>query len=164
MTWRLGEAMDMLESNQFWASKKPCTSDLYPVSQPRISCLSYPRLSTILPFLVGILESTPSLQYPQFSRLQLSILFGPVNTMSSTIRVFSRITPAARLLSYKRPTTPCFKNPIAQYREFSVSWRQAMLSTELSEAEVSALRANKDRLAKDLHHSCQWGYGIRWGE
>lgn len=39
-----------------------------------------------------------------------------------------------------------------------------MLSTELSEAEVSALKANRDRLAKDLHHSCQWGYGIRWGE
>ncbi|GAB1194869.1 hypothetical protein APSETT444_004120 [Aspergillus pseudonomiae] len=39
-----------------------------------------------------------------------------------------------------------------------------MLTTELSEAEVSALRANKDRLAKDLHHSCQWGFGIRWGD
>jgi hypothetical protein len=39
-----------------------------------------------------------------------------------------------------------------------------MLSTELSEAQVAALRANKDRLAKDLHHSCQRGYGIRWGE
>ncbi|GES61075.1 beta-alanine synthase [Aspergillus terreus] len=39
-----------------------------------------------------------------------------------------------------------------------------MLTTELSDAQVSALRANKDRLAKDLHESCQWGYGIRWGE
>lgn len=39
-----------------------------------------------------------------------------------------------------------------------------MLTTELSEAQVSALRANKDRLAQDLHHSCQWGSGIRWGE
>ncbi|KAJ6090210.1 Peptidase M20 [Penicillium sp. IBT 16267x] len=39
-----------------------------------------------------------------------------------------------------------------------------MLTTELSEAEVSALRANKERLANDLHESCQWGSGIRWGE
>ncbi|KAJ9366569.1 hypothetical protein DTO282E5_8729 [Paecilomyces variotii] len=39
-----------------------------------------------------------------------------------------------------------------------------MLTTELSEAQVSALRANKERLAKDLHHSCQWGAGIRWGD
>lgn len=39
-----------------------------------------------------------------------------------------------------------------------------MLTTELSDAEVSALRANKDRLANDLHHSCQWGPGVRWGD
>ncbi|KAJ5823549.1 Peptidase M20 [Penicillium robsamsonii] len=39
-----------------------------------------------------------------------------------------------------------------------------MLTTELSETEVSALRANKERLANDLHHSCQWGSGIRWGD
>ncbi|KKA23044.1 Beta-alanine synthase [Rasamsonia emersonii CBS 393.64] len=38
-----------------------------------------------------------------------------------------------------------------------------MLTTELSEDQVSALRANKERLAKDLHYSCQWGSGIRWG-
>lgn len=49
-------------------------------------------------------------------------------------------------------------------RQFSASSRLAMLTTELSEAQVSALRANKERLAKDLHHSCQWGSGIRWGE
>lgn len=39
-----------------------------------------------------------------------------------------------------------------------------MLSSELSDADVSALRVNKERLAKDLHHSCQWGFGIRWGD
>ncbi|BCS13247.1 hypothetical protein ASPFODRAFT_146131 [Aspergillus luchuensis CBS 106.47] len=49
-------------------------------------------------------------------------------------------------------------------RAFSVTTTHTMLSTELTEAEVSALRANKERLAKDLHHSCQWGYGIRWGD
>ncbi|KAF7713659.1 N-carbamoyl-L-amino-acid hydrolase [Penicillium ucsense] len=38
-----------------------------------------------------------------------------------------------------------------------------MLTTELSDADISALRANKERLARDLHHSCQWGSGIRWG-
>ncbi|KAJ6017358.1 Peptidase M20 [Penicillium sp. IBT 35674x] len=39
-----------------------------------------------------------------------------------------------------------------------------MLTTEMSEADVSALRANKERLAIDLHESCKWGFGIRWGE
>ncbi|OOQ87170.1 putative beta-alanine synthase [Penicillium brasilianum] len=46
---------------------------------------------------------------------------------------------------------------------FSTSSYRAMLTTELSEADVSALRVNRERLAKDLHHSCQWGSGIRWG-
>ncbi|CBF75566.1 hypothetical protein AN3707.2 [Aspergillus nidulans FGSC A4] len=49
-------------------------------------------------------------------------------------------------------------------RAFSVSSSLPMLSTELTEAQVSALRANKERLAEDLHHTCQWGYGIRWGD
>ncbi|KAK2781971.1 hypothetical protein FQN52_001282 [Onygenales sp. PD_12] len=39
-----------------------------------------------------------------------------------------------------------------------------MYTTELSEADVSALRANKERLADYIHHSCQFGSGIRWGD
>lgn len=76
--------------------------------------------------------------------------------MYTTARLF-RSVPGR--IPFNRPTT----SPIS-FRPFSASYRQAMLSTELSEADVSALKANKDRLAKDLHHSCQWGYGIRWGE
>ncbi|KAJ5532878.1 hypothetical protein N7494_009430 [Penicillium frequentans] len=50
------------------------------------------------------------------------------------------------------------------YKPFSTTVYRAMLTTEMSEAEVSALRANKERLAIDLHESCKWGFGIRWGE
>lgn len=39
-----------------------------------------------------------------------------------------------------------------------------MLTTELSDADVGNLRANKDRLQHYIHHSAQWGAGIRWGE
>lgn len=49
-------------------------------------------------------------------------------------------------------------------KTFSTTAHRNMLSSELSEADVSALRVNKERLAKDLHDSCQWGFGIRWGE
>jgi hypothetical protein len=38
-----------------------------------------------------------------------------------------------------------------------------MYTTDLSEAQVAGLKVNKERLAEDLHHSCQWGAGIRWG-
>ncbi|KAJ5574635.1 hypothetical protein N7450_008534 [Penicillium hetheringtonii] len=49
-------------------------------------------------------------------------------------------------------------------RSFSTTIHQNMFTSELSEADVSALRVNGDRLAKDLHHSCKWGFGIRWGD
>ncbi|KAI5291671.1 hypothetical protein KEM55_008296 [Ascosphaera atra] len=39
-----------------------------------------------------------------------------------------------------------------------------MLTSELSETQVSALRANKERVQHWIHHSSQWGSGIRWGE
>lgn len=39
-----------------------------------------------------------------------------------------------------------------------------MLTSELSEADVSGLRASKESLWNYIHHSCQWGTGIRWGE
>ncbi|KAI1946794.1 hypothetical protein LOZ12_004564 [Ophidiomyces ophidiicola] len=39
-----------------------------------------------------------------------------------------------------------------------------MLTTDLSDADVSALRANRERLQEYIHHSCQWGAGVRWGE
>lgn len=39
-----------------------------------------------------------------------------------------------------------------------------MLSTELSDAQVAALRVNKQRLQDYIHHSSQWGAGIRWGD
>lgn len=74
--------------------------------------------------------------------------------------VAATLKPAFRYTSFLPTRTP-FLSP---RRAFSVSSKQAMLSTELTEAQVSALRANKDRLAQDLHHTCQWGYGIRWGE
>jgi hypothetical protein len=60
------------------------------------------------------------------------------------------------------PTNKLFSPHL--YKPFSTTVYRAMLTTELSEAEVSALRANKERLANDLHESCQWGSGIRWGE
>ncbi|KAJ5949425.1 hypothetical protein N7454_001009, partial [Penicillium verhagenii] len=58
------------------------------------------------------------------------------------------------------------KNPLSAHihRPFSTTVYRAMFTTELSEVEVSSLRANKARLANDLHESCQWGFGIRWGD
>ena len=48
-------------------------------------------------------------------------------------------------------------------RCFSISTPRRALTTELSDEEVSELRVNQDRLMKNLHHSCQWGTGVKWG-
>ena len=42
--------------------------------------------------------------------------------------------------------------------------RRALATAAMSDEQLSGLRVNQDRLMKDLHHSCQWGQGIRWGE
>ncbi|GLA46499.1 hypothetical protein AnigIFM63604_010582 [Aspergillus niger] len=80
--------------------------------------------------------------------------------------IFYQRLPALRVTGIlSRQTRPAFVKPtFTPRRAFSITPAHTMLSTELTEAEVSALRANKERLAKDLHHSCQWGYGIRWGD
>ncbi|KAH8701686.1 hypothetical protein BGW36DRAFT_394516 [Talaromyces proteolyticus] len=46
---------------------------------------------------------------------------------------------------------------------FSTASKLNKLTTELSEQQVASLSVNGERLARDLHHSCQWGPGIRWG-
>ncbi|KAJ5976209.1 hypothetical protein N7481_009916 [Penicillium waksmanii] len=67
--------------------------------------------------------------------------------------------PSLKLLPCRKPTS------YQRLRKsFSTTFYRNMLSSELSEADVSALRVNKERLARDLHHSCQWGFGIRWGD
>jgi len=34
----------------------------------------------------------------------------------------------------------------------------------MDEDTLASLKVDKDRLMKDLHHTCQWGTGERWGE
>lgn len=35
---------------------------------------------------------------------------------------------------------------------------------ELDEEALKSLKVNKKRLMDDLHHTCQWGTGKRWGK
>lgn len=34
----------------------------------------------------------------------------------------------------------------------------------MSEADFKSLKVNQDRLMSDIHHTCQWGTGARWGK
>jgi hypothetical protein len=34
----------------------------------------------------------------------------------------------------------------------------------MSEEQVAAVKINRERLWSDLHGTCEWGKGERWGE
>lgn len=38
------------------------------------------------------------------------------------------------------------------------------MTKEMDEDALKSLKVNKERLMEDLHHTCQWGTGKRWGE
>ena len=40
---------------------------------------------------------------------------------------------------------------------------QRLTNTTFTYPSPSALKINKDRLWADIHHTCQWGQGERWG-
>ncbi|KAF2639353.1 amidase [Massarina eburnea CBS 473.64] len=44
----------------------------------------------------------------------------------------------------------------------SSTWR--LHTQEMNEEQLSSLKVNQKRLMEDLHHTCQWGTGERWGD
>ncbi|TKA34683.1 hypothetical protein B0A49_13673, partial [Cryomyces minteri] len=34
----------------------------------------------------------------------------------------------------------------------------------MSDADLGSLKVERERLMRDLHHTCQWGAGERWGD
>jgi hypothetical protein len=77
--------------------------------------------------------------------------------LGTTRRYFVASGPGQRFLAVTRTPAKCAS------RCFSISTPRRALTTELSDEEVSELRVNQDRLMKNLHHSCQWGTGVKWG-
>lgn len=53
---------------------------------------------------------------------------------------------------------------IPKKRVFSTTSTWRLHTKEMDEDTLASLKVDKDRLMKDLHHTCQWGTGERWGE
>lgn len=71
------------------------------------------------------------------------------NTSSNTFNItISNITKA---------------NNIKNSRHFSTSTTRTKEPSKMSEEEVSGLKVKEDRLMRDLHETCEWGKGERWG-
>jgi len=49
-------------------------------------------------------------------------------------------------------------------RSFSTSLKWQISTSEMSEADLSSLKVKQGRLMSDIHYTCQWGTGARWGK
>ena len=49
-------------------------------------------------------------------------------------------------------------------RLFSNSARRSIAVAEMSDKDLSSLKVKQERLMADIHSTCEWGKGERWGE
>jgi hypothetical protein len=47
---------------------------------------------------------------------------------------------------------------------FSTTSRRNVRTTEMTDEQLAAAKIDRERLWKDLHSTCEWGKGERWGE
>lgn len=80
----------------------------------------------------------------------------------------SSANTAARLARYRclTPLTSlAFKNPARLgVKQFSTSRARDMRTTEMTDGDLKGIKIDRERLWKDLHTTCEWGKGERWGE
>lgn len=56
------------------------------------------------------------------------------------------------------------KRPQTMSRSFTTTKIREIKATQLSEKQLADLRVDKNRLWTELHETCEWGKGERWGE
>jgi len=89
--------------------------------------------------------------------------------MALSIRGFS---PALRIATTRRyPATAlrCRSGPApnqgyTQVRSFTCTPRLQIRTKEMDDEHLRDLKVNQARLMEDIHHTCQWGVGERWGD
>ena len=57
------------------------------------------------------------------------------------------------------------KNHVVRYgRQFSLSAHRSIAVAEMTDNDFKSLKVKQDRLMADIHSTCEWGKGERWGE
>lgn len=69
----------------------------------------------------------------------------------SALRIASRRYPAFRGSAISRAT-------------FATTPRWQIRTKEMTEQHFKDLKVNQARLMEDIHYTCKWGTGERWGE
>jgi hypothetical protein len=49
-------------------------------------------------------------------------------------------------------------------RQFSISAHRSIAVAEMTDNDFKSLKVKQDRLMADIHSTCEWGKGERWGE
>ncbi|CAE7025502.1 N-carbamoyl-L-amino acid hydrolase [Pyrenophora teres f. teres] len=78
----------------------------------------------------------------------------------------SRFLVALRIASRRYPTLKAGPARISweHVRRFSNSPQWQIRTKEMNDEMLKDLKVNQKRLMDDIHHTCQWGIGERWGE
>lgn len=73
------------------------------------------------------------------------------------------IPSIARSTRLYQQTLP--KNHATRYgRQFSISAYRSIAVAEMTDNDFKSLKVKQDRLMADIHSTCEWGKGERWGE
>jgi hypothetical protein len=109
-----------------------------------------------------IVCSRPSFDHPR----HVFFLLSHTSTMAlSASRCASALRIAGRRYPALRAAAPC-RSAIGyiQARGFAGSPRWQIRTKEMNDDMLKDLKVNQSRLMEDIHHTCQWGEGERWGE
>lgn len=96
----------------------------------------------------------------------LSFPFAMLSTISITLfHAGSFVTsPARRCAAAPSRFAAWQALRVSRRRHFAVSPRAAIAVNEMSPEDFASLRVDQDRMMNDIHSTCEWGKGERWGE
>lgn len=105
------------------------------------------------------------------TRRTCSHYYPTLTTAGTSVAARRGILTAATTTTRRRPLlcgdhqTSKTNNPITvKKRAFSGTRAWRLHTKEMDEEQLSSLKVDQKRLVEDLHYTCQWGTGERWGE
>ncbi|KAF1962754.1 Zn-dependent exopeptidase [Byssothecium circinans] len=88
----------------------------------------------------------------------------PALRIASSVAIRRAISTASRPPYYTDFATTRNASFEVVKRTFTTSRPWRLHTKEMNEAQLSSLKVDEKRLMEDLHYTCQWGTGERWGD
>lgn len=82
----------------------------------------------------------------------------------------SKLCQIIATMSYRQNIIKCLtrnasmKLPVRSSRSFATTSIRQVKIAELSKRQLADIKIDQDRLWAELHKTCEWGKGERWGE